>query len=296
MPAAVAVLGSGRVGLTLARALVHSGHQVRLLSRGSRRAAEGTLPTAETDWTEAIAASDCLIIAVPDDAIGDVAATLALRGEISAAHVVLHTSGMHGRGVLEALAPSGAALGSLHPLQSFPNGGGDAALLQGIPAIVEGDARAVDVARGLAAQLGFDPVLELSAAGKVRYHAAAVVASNYLVVIADLAERLAREAGAGNASAVLFQPIMRQVLATIAEQGVVAALTGPVRRGDVGTVAKHLSVLQGDDRAAYLTLGREALALARRAGLSAAAAAELEAALSVKLNAGADHEPVPKRV
>ncbi len=237
---------------------------------------EESLPTPETDWAGGIAASECLIIAVPDDAIAEVAAVLALVGAVSERHVVLHTSGMHGRAVLQALEPSGAALGSLHPLQSFPGGGGDATLLQGVPAIVEGDARAVTMARRLAALLGFEPILELTAAGKVRYHAAAVVASNYLVVVADLAERLAREAGAGDAAATLFQPMMRRVLATVAEQGVVSALTGPVRRGDIGTVAMHLNVLQGNDRAAYLALGRGALQLARQGGLSPVAAAAME--------------------
>ncbi|MEP6590973.1 MAG: DUF2520 domain-containing protein [Gemmatimonadota bacterium] len=274
-PTAVAVLGSGRVGLTLARALVHSGHHARLLVRTARRSVDG-LPSPETDWADALRTCDCVIIAVPDDAIAEVATLLAQGDGLTGQQVVLHTSGLHGSEVLSSLSSSGAALGSFHPLQAFPAGGSDASLLSGIPAVVEGDPRAVEAGKWLAGLLGMEPVLELSATGKRRYHAAAVVASNYLVVLADMAQRLAREAGAGDASSTLFGPIMRQVLADVAQLGPTAALTGPVRRGDAGTVAAHLEVLRGDDRAAYVALGREALLLARRAGLASDAAAAVE--------------------
>lgn len=263
---AVAVVGTGRVGLTLARALVRSGHSVHLLTRTARPSYAG-LPAPETDWTASLASASLVLLTVPDDAIAEVAATLCRTGAINRSQTVLHTSGLHHRAALGALESSGAALGSLHPLQSFTAPVGDAALLLGVPAIVEGDARAVAVARELAATLGMGSVIELPALGKVRYHAAAVVASNYLVVLADIAERLARAAGAGDVAAVLFQPMMHQTLSNIAERGTVAALTGPVRRGDAGTVAAHLAALDGDDRVAYRALAREALLLARRAGL-----------------------------
>ena len=276
---AVAVVGTGRVGLTLARALVHSGRSVHLLTRTARPSYPG-LPATETDWTASLAAASLVLVTVPDDAIAAVAATLCRTGAINRSQTVLHTSGLHHRAALGALESSGAALGSLHPLQSFTAPDGDAALLLGVPAIVEGDTRAVAVARELAAALGMGSVIELPALGKVRYHAAAVVASNYLVVLADLAERLARGAGAGDAAAVLFQPIMQQTLSNIAERGTVAALTGPVRRGDAGTVAAHLATLGGDDRVAYLALAREALLLARRAGLAERDARRIEELLA----------------
>ena len=293
--AAVAVLGTGRVGLTLARALVLSGTSVRLLARSARPVPDG-LPVAELDWSAALTAVELVLVAVPDDAIVDAAAALVRTGTIVGRHVVLHTSGLHHRAALDALESSGAALGSLHPLQSFSAPAGDAALLLGVPAIVEGDARAVAAARELAATLGMGTVIELPALGKVSYHAAAVVASNYLVVLADIAERLAREAGAGESAAMLFQPIMQQTLSNIADRGTVAALTGPVRRGDAGTVAAHLAVLHGDDRAAYVALAREALLLARRAGLPAAAATELEASFGTAATSTGGRAARPRRV
>jgi len=288
--AAVAVLGTGRVGLTLARALMHSGHSVRLLARTARSAPRG-LPDVETDWHDALAAASLVLVTVPDDQIPSAAAALARTGVIGTGHVVLHTSGLHDRSALSALEASGAGLGSLHPLQTFALSAGDADVLAGIPAVLEGDARAVAAGRRLAEALGMGMILELPASGKVAYHTAAVVASNYLVVLADLAERLARAAGAGEESATLFQPIMRQTLENIGAIGTVSALTGPVRRGDTGTVAAHLAGLSGSARSAYIVLGREALQLARRAGLADVSVAELERLFGTA--AGDDSPPLP---
>ncbi|MEO5799532.1 MAG: Rossmann-like and DUF2520 domain-containing protein [Gemmatimonadales bacterium] len=277
--AAVAVVGTGRVGLMLARALGLSGREVRLLARSPRAVPTG-FPQVETDWHSGLAASRLVIIAVPDDVIGSVAARLATSAILGPGYVVMHTSGLHGEAALSPLRDSGAALGSLHPLQAIAEGQLDPAILRGTPAIVEGDLRAVTVARELAESFGMSPVLELTAAGKVSYHAGAVIASNYLVVLVELAERLARAGGAGEGADQLFQPIMRRTLANIAAQGSVAALTGPIRRGDVGTVAAHLAVLQGNEREIYIALGREALDIARTAGLGDAAAAEIAALLT----------------
>ena len=273
--AAVAVLGTGRVGLTLARALMHSGQVVRLLARTARSTPRG-LPDVETEWLAALEAASLVLVAVPDDQIPSAAVALARCGAIGPGHVVLHTSGLHDRTSLSGLEASGAGLGSLHPLQTFVLAAGDVDVLAGVPAVLEGDARAVAAGRRLAEALGMGTILELPASGKVAYHTAAAVASNYLVVLADLAEQLARTAGAGEQSAALLQPIMRQTLENIGTLGAASALTGPVRRGDAGTVAAHLAGLRGNARAAYIALGREALALARRAGLAEVPAAALE--------------------
>lgn len=266
IPAAVAIVGAGRVGLTLARALTRSGASVRLLGRTARPAAT---PEVELDWHDALAAAGLVMIAVPDDAIAEVVGMLTMTNAIRPGSVVLHTSGLHDSSVLEPLAARGAVTGSWHPLRSIPVAGeGDA--FTGVAAILEGGAAAVAAGRALAERLDMAPILELPAAGKARYHAAAVFASNYLVVLAEIAARLAREAGAGEASGTLFLPIMQQTLENLAGRDPAGALTGPVRRGDVGTVATHLAVLSGDDRAAYLVLAREALRLAEAAGLDVA--------------------------
>lgn len=263
----VVIVGAGRVGLSLARALTHLEEPVRLLGRIARPAAEG-VPAVESDWRQPLTTAGLVVIAAPDDAIAAVVERLVQLAALHEGTVVLHTSGMHDASILAPLEVQGASTGSWHPLQSIPDGA-EAGRFRGIPAIVEGDEVAVLVARALAVRLEMSPILELPAAGKARYHAAAVFAANYLVVLDGIAERLAEEAGAGAASRGLFHPIMRQVLANLEERTPTEALTGPVRRGDVGTVMAHLGVLVGLDREAYLVLAREALQLAEAAGLGA---------------------------
>lgn len=264
---AIAVVGGGRVGLSLARALAHSG-PVAVLAREARPLPAPLAPTTVA-WEPAVAAAEVVLIAVPDDAIGSVALRLAQGGALHARHAVLHTSGRQDRSALAALAASGASRGSFHPLQTLRDVEGSPEALIGAPAVLEGDARAVATGRALAARLRMAPALEIPASGKPRYHAAAVFASNYLVVLADVAARLARGAGL-EATAELFLPLMGRTLVHLADGDPAAALTGPVRRGDVGTVEAHLAALDDETRALYRLLAREALELAEREGLEAA--------------------------
>ena len=114
----IAVIGAGRVGLTLARALSRSDRQVAVLVRTARPLADGST-SVSADWSAPLAAAGVILIAVPDDAIGDVASTIAGLGVLGASQVVLHTSGCRGALRLPPLRSSGAALGSWHPLQTF---------------------------------------------------------------------------------------------------------------------------------------------------------------------------------
>lgn len=273
----VAVIGTGRVGVTLARALTRAGRSVAVLGRNAVTLPD-PLGSAATAWEPDTGAAAVIIVAVPDDAIGSVAQRLASEGAVTAAHVVLHTSGIRSRAALAALEESGAALGSWHPLQTFARRSGEPEALAGSPAVIEGDERALASGRALAAQLHMRPVIELDGASKPLYHAAAVFACNYLVVLADIANRLTREAIGEPPPATLFLPLMRRTLAHLTD-GTAAALTGPLSRGDAGTIAMHLAALQGMDRAAYLALADEALGLAVRSGLRPDLAAEVERVL-----------------
>jgi predicted short-subunit dehydrogenase-like oxidoreductase (DUF2520 family) len=121
--------------------------------------------------------------------------------------------------------------------------------------------------------------VRLAPGAKAAYHAGAVMASNYAVVLADVAARLARQAGVGADEAVaLYLPLMRGTVANLAA-GPAAALTGPVRRGDEATVRRHLAALGPEDRALYRALGLLALRIAREAGLGDGPAAAVERAL-----------------
>ncbi len=262
---AVAVIGSGRVGLTLARALVLSGARVTVCGRVGR-----TLPSplgsVTTAWAEPIADASVVMICAPDDAIAMVAARVAALGVVRADHVVLHCSGrLGGHEALALLAPTGAALGSWHPLQSLRDPAGTPEALVGAPAVLEGDSGAVAVARELAERCQMRPIVEVAAAAKPAYHAAAVFAGNYLVVLAAVAERLVQSAGV-DADAGLFLPLMQRSLANLAASDPAHALTGPVRRGDAGTVRAHLDALDAPTRELYRRLALEAVRLAERDG------------------------------
>jgi len=265
----IAIVGGGRMGAGLASALGAGGERVLLWSR---REATGAVEGA-------VAGAGTIILAVPDDAIAEVAAGLAHAGTISRDQVVLHLSGLHDRSILEPLAASGAALGSLHPLQSIADPATAAARWRGAYAAVEGDPVAIAEADRVAGLLGLIAV-RLPPGAKARYHAGAVVAANYVVALAGVAERFAVEAGIDPALAArMYLPMISGAAANLREAPPAEALTGPVRRGDVETIRRHLGVLPEEDRRLYAMLGLETLRLARLAGLDAERAAEVERVL-----------------
>jgi predicted short-subunit dehydrogenase-like oxidoreductase (DUF2520 family) len=252
------------MGRGLRLALEEAGVEVTLLDRTRRP--EDTLRAA------------LVLIAVPDDAIGAVAADLARDEAVGQRHVVLHLSGLLDRDALRALSVTRAALGSFHPLQSIADPSTASARLRGAFAGLEGDDRALDAGERLAGTLGMHPV-PLAVGGKAAYHAGAVIASNYVVVLASVAARLASKAGVPPAEArTLYLPLMQGTVANLA-LGPAAALTGPVRRADAVTIRRHLAALAPGDRALYRALGLAALSLAREAGLGEAPAAAVERAL-----------------
>ncbi|MEO8139906.1 MAG: DUF2520 domain-containing protein [Gemmatimonadota bacterium] len=265
----IAIVGGGRMGRGLATALAEAGEAVLLWSR---REATGTVEGA-------IAGAATILLAVPDDAIADVARQLSLAGAVESSQTVLHLSGLHDRRALRALEGSGASLGSFHPLQTVSDPDTAAARWRGAYAAIEGDARAVAEGRRLSGLLGLTPV-EIPSSAKAAYHAGAVVASNYVVVLAGIAARLATEAGVpGEVAGRIYLPMITGAAENLQGQSAAAALTGPVRRGDVATLLAHLEAIPLGDRPLYARLGLEALKLAREAGLDEAKAAEVERVL-----------------
>jgi predicted short-subunit dehydrogenase-like oxidoreductase (DUF2520 family) len=258
---AVGVVGAGRAGLGLALALTRAGHEVRVHAR--RR--KPVPPPLVLTWEGAppwIAAVDVVLLAVRDGAIAAAAAELAGTGAVEPRHAVVHLSGLLDDAPLAPLRPSGAALGCFHPLQAIarPEDAGDR--LRGALAALTGDPRAVAACEGLAASLGMRPV-RLPAGAKPRYHAAAAIASNYLVILASAAEQLMTEAGLDPADARDgVAALMAGTLANARADGV-AALTGPIVRGDVATVRAHLAALPPALQDLYCALGRTALSHAR---------------------------------
>lgn len=275
---AVGVLGAGAVARALAGRLAAAGCPVRLWARdeGAARGALRGTPVTVASLTELLDV-DAVLVCVRDAAITEVAARLAELGRPRrAGAAALHTSGYHGPEPMSALAEAGWAVGGMHPLVSFPPGGGGAERLAGAWFTLAGDGAARAAGRRLVALLGGR---ELALERGPALHAAAALAANGLVALLDLAlETLGPAANGSDARAALAH-LCAGVLANVAERGPGASLTGPVARGDAEVVRGHLGVLGPEARAVYLPLLRRMLALARARGLDAASADALEALL-----------------
>jgi predicted short-subunit dehydrogenase-like oxidoreductase (DUF2520 family) len=282
------VVGAGPVATALAGALRLGGVPVLGLWARSPAAARTASATAGVAGFSAappdlLLEADVVVLAVRDDAIAAVARTLIGSALVNRHHVLLHCSGViSAEEAFAGVKGEVRGTGTLHPLRAIPDGRAAMRALRGTVFGVEGDEAGRQTASALVAAVGGKP-LELHGPQMAAYHAAAAVASNYLVVLLDLAAGLFARAGveADNAVAALL-PLVESTLGNIAERGTTAALTGPVRRGDAGTVARHVEVLADHpgDLALYRALGRRALEIARRAGAPEASLTELERLLA----------------
>lgn len=215
---------------------------------------------------------DGLLLAVPDDALSTVSAALAET--LPAALPVLHLSGSRDLDVLEPLIRRGCSVGSVHPLAAVASAEGGADRLVGAWYGVQGHGSALALAAWIVAAAE-GRMLHVPRGGKSLYHTAAVFASGSVVSLLSVAERLMVTAGIGSSDARdAVANLAAGAVANARAVGPAAALTGPVRRGDVDTVRLHLAGLSGEQRRLYCMLAREALVLARQNG---AAAAEIDA-------------------
>lgn len=276
------VIGPGRAGTGLALAWARAGFPVRLHGRRPKPLPSPLILTVAPDggpppWLADVAV---VILAVPDDAIPLLATTLAASGHIRDEQVVLHLSGSRGQEAMADLSGSGAALGSLHPLQTLVEPDRAPLHLRGAWAAVEGMPRAVEMGERLARAVGLRP-FRLKSEDKVLYHAGAVFASNYFVVVEAVAQRLVREAGLSEADAwAALRPLVRGTLDNLVREGPLEALTGPVLRGDADTLSRHLAALPEEAWALYRELAMAALELARRRGQDEAVSARVRRALT----------------
>jgi len=261
----ITIIGAGRMGQALGLALASAGHDVTLIGRRPPTTTV-ELPLHLGAWPPATRDVDIVMLAVPDDAIPEVAGRLSAEGGIAASQVVLHVSGMLDRNALEPLAGTGAGLGSFHPLQTVarPRTAAEGAFA-GAAAGIEGDDRASAAGERLALSLGMKPIL-LSPGSKPAYHAAAVLVANYTVALTAMAERIVQDAGLEDVRG-MFQGLLEGTAGNLAHLSPGEALTGPIRRGDAHTVAENLAALSGNDRAVYRALGFAALELAQEQGL-----------------------------
>lgn len=254
------VVGVGRVGATLGSALARAGHEIVAasgISQRSRDRAERLLPgTAVLPVDETVAAADLVLLAVPDDALRPLAAGLADTDAWRPGQLVAHTSGAQGIGVLDPAAARGVLALALHPVMTFAGRPEDLDRLNGAPFGVTAPEELRPVAESLVLEMGGEPVWVPESA-RALYHAALSVASNHLVTLVNDAVSMLDGAGIGE-PARLVAPLLSASLDNVLRLGD-AALTGPVSRGDVDTVRRHVDTLRRsapDTVSAYLALAR----------------------------------------
>jgi predicted short-subunit dehydrogenase-like oxidoreductase (DUF2520 family) len=275
---AVGVVGAGRVGSALGRALCLAGHRVVAaagVSDATRERVRTRLPGAPLlPVPEVVAAADLVLFTVPDDVLpslvgGIVATDVALRGKL-----VAHTSGRFGITVLDPAARAGALPLALHPVMTFTGRPDDVDRLAGISFGVTSPEPLRPVAEALVVEMGGEPVW-IPEDQRTLYHAALAGGANHLVTLVVESMDLLARAGVENPSRMLG-PLLGAALDNALRLGL-KGLTGPVARGDAGTVAEHIAELgrvSPEARGAYVALARLTADRALAAGMLKPGAAE----------------------
>ena len=265
----IAFVGAGKVGCSLARYLA-SDARIGLAGFFSRSAASAREAAtfaggvAFGSLAELVEAADVVFVTTSDAAITDVAGQLVACGADLDGKVVTHCSGATASSALDVCRAAGAAAASCHPLYAVSSRFDSWQELGRCWFTLEGDDVACNALEAVLATRG-NHVARIDASQKARYHAAAVIASNLVVGLYDMAAgELARcglaRADAEAALAALFLGNAEH----IAADGVADSLTGPAARGDEGTIARHLAYLDGDERAVYELLTRRCREIATR--------------------------------
>ena len=237
----ITLVGPGRAGLAVAMALAEAGHDILAVvarERGAAEAAAGDLGAVPLGLADQLPDVDFLVVAVRDDAITEVAAAVALPTRLGAA---FHLSGLAGLDALEPVAATGVAVGSFHPLQTLPSPAVGAARLAGAWVAVDASTDSLRAElRGLAESIEATP-FDVSAEARAGYHAAAAAAANFPLAALAMAQDLFAAAGVPFEAA---QPLVSAVIDNAFTLGPREALTGPVARGDEGTVLAQLAAVK----------------------------------------------------
>lgn len=264
------IIGAGRLGLSLARALLENNcaKPLTIYNRRLEPALEAIRTWGPGNAVETLAdlpLADITLITAPDDAIARIAAQLAQSHLASPGQMVAHCSGVLGSEVLSPLRESGGLIASIHPLRAFRAGNVPFNAFQGCDCVVEGDAQVAQALTTLFTRIGAH-VMPIQASKKAVYHAAAVMASNYLITLAGCANTLFHEAGLSDALAQnITNNLMQNSLTNLKETRQASlALTGPLARGDIQTITKHLNAIPSESiRTLYRAAGLATLPLTR---------------------------------
>ncbi|MDD8030860.1 MAG: DUF2520 domain-containing protein [Acidobacteriota bacterium] len=267
------VIGAGQVGSALILALSQVKFKLQVVSDRSIRKARQVVKIvgqgqATNDNKTAVSPADIIFICVPDDFISLVVNNLA-RVDFKNKYV-FHTSGACSSRLLEPLVKRGAAVASFHPVQTFAGPDPEPDIFQGIYFGIEGQPKAKQLGRKLAARLGAK-TLYLSPEEKSVYHLACSMSSNFLVLLLFEVIELFRTIGLEEKETIkILVPLLNKTLQNVKKLGIERSLTGPLIRGDCQTVKSHLSITSlrpGLDKI-YRSLAQESLVIGQRRGLS----------------------------
>jgi len=265
----IGFIGAGTVGTALAARLAGHGYSVVAVSSRSRASAQKLAQAAGGrvfDSNQAVADSaELIFITTPDDAIATVAAEVKWHPGQS----VVHCSGADSTDILEPAREAGARVGAFHPLQTFASPQQAMENIPGSTFALEAEEPLLSTLKDMASALDGQWV-ELKASDKVLYHAAAVFACNYMVTLTKLATDLWQSFGVPPPQATkALVPLLRGTLHNIETIGIPNCLTGPIARGDVGTINKHLDALKQSAPhllSTYRELGRQTIPIALAKG------------------------------
>jgi len=288
-PKKIAIIGTGRLGASLGNALARAGYEISGLFDADPKAARNARRIigrgrVTRDAAEAAKGADVIIFAVPDDALPRAVADLRTGGFEGRGKTVFHTSGAESAARLAPLAHRGAAVGSLHPAQSFSTPRSHPSHFRGVFFGLEGDAAAIRTAKSIVRALGGRPLV-IARGRKTLYHAACVLASNLIPPLVQLAVETmaAADVPAPTAKKALL-PLIEGTLRNVKVFDAAEALTGPLARLDFGTIRRQIRALKRVPGAgeAYRSIGLSALGLLKKRGIDPAAIKRLRALLEEK--------------
>lgn len=262
---AIGIVGAGKVGASLGAYFINKGVAVTgfydCLDGQALSVAERTGVRCYGTLAEILSENEVIMVAVPDDRIA--AVWERCRCFPIAGKCFFHCSGVMGSEVFSGHADASVHVGSLHPVCAVSSRESED-VFSGKFFVLEGDQTGLKMLKSLMMTTGNDYRV-ISTDQKTRYHAAAVASSNLFCALAEMAEDWMKDCGFDvQAAHEMLTPLMLGNMKHVAEQGAVAALTGPVERGDAGTVAKHLAVLEGDDREIYRLLSLRLVRIAQQ--------------------------------
>lgn len=286
----ISIIGAGRVGQTLGFLARKHGHKINeVVCRSIRSARAATkfigAGTPLVASRARISSADMILISTPDDSIeGAVEIIERQAGEVRRA-VAFHTSGVKPSSTLHSLSRLGMSIASCHPLQTFASPERAIDLISKTWFCIEGEARAVRAARRLVRDIGAQH-FEIDTEMKSLYHAAAVMASGGVTALLSISLEMMEQVGLSQLKArQALSPLVEATVANTRDVGPARAITGPVRRGDAGTVNLNMNAIAALDAEwleLYRALARRSLLLAERAGTNPQALAKLHLLLKRK--------------